>query len=125
MNSAANDRAVPVEQQDGSVLAPLVWVGGAAAAVGVVGSIATAGAQLYFSWLVAYMYFLSIALGALFFDGFVAGLEPQPDLSGLTVEAFLVDNLVPVTVGNILGGGVMVGAVYWLVYLRPRRGAAP
>jgi hypothetical protein len=68
VNSAANDRAVPVEQQDGSVLAPLVWVGGAAAAVGVVGSIATAGAQLYFSWLVAYMYFLSIALGALFFE---------------------------------------------------------
>jgi formate transporter len=78
-----------------------------------------------FEHSVANMYFLSIALLVKSDDGFVAGLEPQPDLSGLTVEAFLVDNLVPVTVGNILGGGVMVGAVYWLVYLRPRRGAAP
>ena len=32
-----------------------------------------------------------------------------------------LDNLLPVTIGNILGGAVMVGAVYWLVYLRPRR----
>lgn len=29
-------------------------------------------------------------------------------------------NLVPVTIGNIIGGGVLVGAVYWFVYLRKR-----
>lgn len=28
--------------------------------------------------------------------------------------------LVPVTIGNIVGGAVLVGAVYWFVYLRPR-----
>lgn len=33
----------------------------------------------------------------------------------------LVANLVPVTVGNIVGGGLLVGAVYWFVYLRRRR----
>lgn len=33
-----------------------------------------------------------------------------------------VRNLVPVTIGNIIGGGVFVGAVYWLVYLRKRPG---
>ncbi len=29
-------------------------------------------------------------------------------------------NLVPVTIGNMIGGGVLVGAVYWSIYLRPR-----
>jgi formate/nitrite transporter len=32
----------------------------------------------------------------------------------------LVANLVPVTLGNIVGGTILVGAVYWLVYLRGR-----
>lgn len=27
-------------------------------------------------------------------------------------------NLLPVTIGNLIGGGVFVGAVYWFVYLR-------
>ncbi|WP_350318671.1 hypothetical protein [Thomasclavelia cocleata] len=27
-------------------------------------------------------------------------------------------NLVPVTLGNIVGGAVFVGATYWFVYLR-------
>ena len=48
----------------------------------------------------------------------VTGIEREH----LTVEAFLLDNLLPVTIGNVIGGAVMVGAVYWLVYLRePRR----
>lgn len=34
---------------------------------------------------------------------------------------FLV-SLVPVTLGNIVGGGLLVGGVYWFVYLRGRRG---
>jgi formate transporter len=29
-------------------------------------------------------------------------------------------NLLPVTIGNIIGGGALVGAVYWFVYLRKR-----
>jgi formate/nitrite transporter len=32
----------------------------------------------------------------------------------------LVRNLVPVTLGNIIGGGFLVGLVYWFVYLRRR-----
>jgi formate transporter len=76
-----------------------------------------------FEHSVANMYFIPIALLVKTDDAFVASLEPQQDLSGLTVQSFLVDNLLPVTIGNILGGAVMVGAVYWLVYLRPRRAA--
>ncbi len=41
------------------------------------------------------------------------------DLVGLTWGAFVV-SLVPVTLGNIVGGGVLVGGVYWFVYLRRR-----
>ncbi len=34
-------------------------------------------------------------------------------------------SLVPVTLGNIFGGGVLVGAIYWFVYLRePHRGTS-
>jgi formate/nitrite transporter FocA (FNT family) len=29
-------------------------------------------------------------------------------------------NLAPVTLGNVIGGAVLVGAVYWFVYLRGR-----
>ncbi|HEX4746304.1 MAG TPA: formate/nitrite family transporter [Gaiellaceae bacterium] len=76
-----------------------------------------------FEHSVANMYFISIALLVKSDDDFVATLDPQPDLSGLTVQSFLVDNLLPVTIGNILGGAVLVGAVYWLVYLRPRPAA--
>jgi formate/nitrite transporter len=37
--------------------------------------------------------------------------------------AGFVGNLVPVTIGNIIGGAILVGAVYWLVYLRRERTA--
>jgi formate/nitrite transporter FocA (FNT family) len=31
----------------------------------------------------------------------------------------LIASLLPVTAGNIVGGGVLVALVYWLIYLRP------
>ena len=37
----------------------------------------------------------------------------------LTWPAFLVNNLLPVTIGNIIGGTVLVAAVYWIIFLRP------
>jgi formate transporter len=58
--------------------------------------------------------------------GFWASIDRAPaDFSNLTVEAFLVRNLLPVTIGNVIGGAVMVGVVYWIVYLRGRRSSAP
>lgn len=69
-----------------------------------------------FEHSVANMYFVPI--GLLVKDKLdVPGL----DLEHLSWNAFLVDNLVPVTIGNVIGGAVMVGAVYWLVYLREPR----
>jgi len=40
-------------------------------------------------------------------------------LAGLDVSGFL-RNLLPVTLGNIVGGAALVGAVYWFIYLRRR-----
>ena len=40
------------------------------------------------------------------------------DVSGLTWGSFIVRNLLPVTLGNIVGGAGFVGAVYWFVYLK-------
>ena len=76
-----------------------------------------------FEHSVANMYFISIGLLVKSDDDFVAGLDPStaPDLSDLTWGSFFVDNLLPVTIGNVIGGALMVGAVYWLVYLRPKR----
>lgn len=38
--------------------------------------------------------------------------------SDLTLTATLVDNLLPVTLGNIVGGGLMIGIFYWTLFHR-------
>ena len=40
------------------------------------------------------------------------------DYAGLTWGNFFLANLVPVTIGNVIGGSVMVGLVYWFIYIR-------
>jgi formate/nitrite transporter len=62
----------------------------------------TAFVALGFEHSVANMYLIPV--------GMLAG-------SGIDVGGF-VGNLVPVTLGNIVGGGGLVALVYWLVYLR-------
>ena len=75
---------------------------------------------LGFEHSVANMYFIPIALLIETDDAWVNATAGVPDLSGLTWNSFLVDNLIPVTIGNVIGGAVMVGVVYWFVYLRRR-----
>jgi formate/nitrite transporter len=75
-----------------------------------------------FEHSVANMYLLPVA--RLIRDwapaGFWQAIGAAPaDFAGLTVAA-MIGNLVPVTIGNVIGGGVLVGAVYWFVYLRRR-----
>jgi formate/nitrite transporter len=62
---------------------------------------------LGFEHSVANMYLIPIGM-------MTAAGEPTPNL-GL---AGLVGNLVPVTLGNIIGGSVFVALVYWIIYLR-------
>ena len=72
-----------------------------------------------FEHSVANMYFVPFALLVAHLDpGFVAARGA--DVHVLTWSAFLVRNLLPVTIGNMLGGAGLVGGVYWFVYLRPR-----
>ena len=66
-----------------------------------------------FEHSVANMYFIPYGL-------FVESTEAIADVPGLTWGDFLWANLVPVTIGNVIGGALMVGAIYWFVYLRPR-----
>jgi len=77
-----------------------------------------------FEHSVANMYFIPIGL---FIKGF-AGPEfwesigkTAADFSNLTWEAFFIRNLLPVTIGNIIGGAGFVGLVYWFIYLRPQK----
>jgi formate/nitrite transporter len=46
-------------------------------------------------------------------------LGSDPNLSNLTVSGMLVNNLVPVTLGNIIGGTLFVGIAHWFLFLRP------
>ena len=46
-------------------------------------------------------------------------MQANTNLVNLTWEGFLVKNLLPVTLGNIIGGGFFVATLYWYVYLRP------
>jgi formate transporter len=39
----------------------------------------------------------------------------------LTWSRFVVHSMVPVTLGNLIGGAVLVGAMYWLTFLRDHR----
>ena len=40
------------------------------------------------------------------------------EFQALSVNNFIFDNLIPVTLGNIIGGGLLVGLTYWVIYLR-------
>jgi formate transporter len=72
-----------------------------------------------FEHSIANMYFVPYGLLIKGFDpAFVA--EHGLDLANLTWGNFLVNNLLPVTIGNIIGGAVLVAAIYWSVFLRNR-----
>ena len=72
-----------------------------------------------FEHSVANMYFIPLGLWLRHQPHVVemAGHRLDP-LAELTWRGFFVSNLLPVTLGNVLGGTIMVAAVYWFVYLR-------
>lgn len=76
-----------------------------------------------FEHSVANMYFIGYGLLVKDFDPeFVAKVsERVPSLGSLTWQAFFINNLIPVTIGNIIGGAVLVAAVYWVVFLRVKK----
>jgi formate/nitrite transporter len=81
----------------------------------------TAFVAVGFEHSIANMYF--IPLGLWLRDNSrvleMAGRAPE-QFADLTWMGFFGSNLLPVTLGNLVGGGVLVAAVYWFVYLRRR-----
>jgi formate transporter len=78
-----------------------------------------------FEHSVANMYFIPMGL---FVKSFAGGEfwdaigSTAAGYATLTWGAFLIRNLLPVTIGNIIGGGT-VGLAYWFIYLQPERKA--
>jgi CheY-like chemotaxis protein len=70
------------------------------------------------------MYFIPMGL---FIKGFAgSGFweaigKTAADYGNLTWGAFFLRNLLPVTIGNIIGGAGFVGLAYWFIYLRPEK----
>jgi len=81
-----------------------------------------------FEHCVANMYFVPVGL-------LIADFAPPEfwqdvgrltgDYPALSWSRFAIGNLLPVTLGNIVGGSLLVGAVYWVVYRRGAPGRAP
>jgi formate/nitrite transporter len=75
-----------------------------------------------FEHCVANMYFIPIGLliknDALFMGQVAAQVGA---LDQLTIFHFLLNNLIPVTLGNIIGGSGLVGLIYWWIFLRPQQ----
>jgi formate transporter len=72
-----------------------------------------------FEHSVANMYFIPYALFIKSFDPtFVSSLGDKVNVGNLTWAAFLLKNLLPVTIGNIIGGAGLVAVIYWFIYLR-------
>ncbi|WP_435547658.1 formate/nitrite transporter family protein [Desulfobacterium sp. N47] len=77
-----------------------------------------------FEHSVANMYFIPIGI---FIKSFAQPLfwenigKTAGDYVTLTWTNFFIANLLPVTIGNIIGGSVLVGLTYWFVYIRKPR----
>jgi formate transporter len=77
-----------------------------------------------FEHSIANMYFVPMGLLIKNFAGDVfwqAIGKTAADFAHLTWGAFLIVNLLPVTIGNVIGGAGFVGLVYWFIYLRPQK----
>ncbi len=78
---------------------------------------------LGFEHSVANMYFIPTGILLTTLGGVPA--PEGPGIVALGWGTFLLRNLVPVTLGNIIGGGMFVGMSYWGAYLRSPPPASP
>jgi formate transporter len=77
----------------------------------------TAFVAMGFEHSVANMYFIPAGLVAKQQPEFLSLISTM-NVDKLTIMNFLFDNLLPVTLGNLVGGSVFVGLFYWFIYLR-------
>jgi len=71
-----------------------------------------------FEHSVANMYFIPMGLFLKGNAAVVSAAGLVEAVNNLTWSSFLIGNLVPVTLGNIIGGAFFVGGVYYFAYLR-------
>lgn len=77
-----------------------------------------------FEHSIANMYFIPKGLLIKTFanQDFWTSISSSPEMyNNLTWSNFFFNNLIPVTIGNIIGGAILVGFVYWFVYLKDNK----
>jgi formate/nitrite transporter len=72
-----------------------------------------------FEHCVANMYFIPTGIFLHAWAGIPAPEKADPHV--LSWVSFAVRNLIPVTIGNVIGGGLFVGMSYWGAYLKPNK----
>jgi formate transporter len=78
-----------------------------------------------FEHSVANMYYIPAGIMAKGMEAYTdaaltLGVTPEK-LAHLNWGTFALNNLIPVTLGNIVGGGIFVAAVYWFIYLKKNK----
>lgn len=76
-----------------------------------------------FEHCIANMYFLPAGLFVYSWGGIAGPAGYAPD--ALSWTTIIVNNLIPVTIGNIIGGAVFVGMSYWGAYMKPAGAKKP
>ena len=83
----------------------------------------TAFAAMGFEHSVANMYFIPLGIALKNNPGVIEAvvkMSPDLNLSNLTIYG-LFGNLLSVTLGNIIGGAIMVGLIYWIIIVMPQK----
>jgi formate transporter len=74
-----------------------------------------------FEHSIANMFMIPVGIAIQTFTGpeFWQAIGADPaKYADLTVGHFIINNLIPVTIGNIIGGGGMIGLTYWFIFRR-------
>ncbi|HWR41784.1 formate/nitrite transporter family protein [Sporomusa sp.] len=72
-----------------------------------------------FEHSIANMYFLPAGLFAKYTPGVIEAAKlPQAALDSVNWASIILNNWIPVTLGNIVGGTVFVASLYWYSYVR-------
>ncbi len=80
---------------------------------------------LGFEHVIANMYYIPMGLLAKTNEACVQSAEKlgvtSEKLAHLNISDAIVNNFIPATIGNIIGGAIAVGAFYWLIFLKKEK----